>query len=106
MNQLFDQNFVGSRICYKLTRICHFYENFQSDNKQVLKICDTNLDIFLVEQSLDAMIKQKPTGFLCSFGIKYITGRVFSFSVKVKPKQLEYSKLLSIISAEYLFAVL
>ena len=43
---------------------------------------------------------------VCYNEIQYIIGRVFPSSVRGKLKYLEYSTLLSIVTAEHLFTVL
>ena len=62
-----------------------------------LKISDTDFDIFLVEQSLDAMIKRKPARYLCIFGITILSEESSLF---------QYSALSSTISAKHLFALI
>ena len=44
-----------------------------------------------VEQILDAVMKLVPTGFLSILKMQYIIGKVFSFSVTLKPNCLIWS---------------
>ena len=41
----------------------------------------TDLEMDLVEQNLDAMMKRAPTGVLCILGVQHIVGRDISLSV-------------------------
>ena len=51
-----------------------------------LKILETDLEICFVKQILDAVMKLAPIGFLSI--LQYIIGKVFSFSMTLKPNCL------------------
>ena len=53
-----------------------------------LKILETDLEIYFVKQILDAVMKLAPIGFLSILKMQYIIGKVFSFSMTLKPNCL------------------
>ena len=56
-----------------------------------LKILETDLQICFADKILDAVIKLPPIGFLSILKKQYVIGKVFSFSVTLKPSCLIYS---------------
>ena len=67
-----------------------------------LKTWEIDLEICFEEQILDAVIKLAPIGFLSILKMQYMIGKVFSFSVTLKPNCLAYSLFSSINSAQLL----
>ena len=63
-----------------------------------LKQLETDLEIFLVEQDFDAMMKRAPVGVLCIFGVQYIMGRLSSSSKVSIPSRSVYSILSQMTS--------
>ena len=52
---------------------------------------ETDLQICFADKILDAVIKLPPIGFLSILKKQYVIGKVFSFSVTLKPSCLIYS---------------
>ena len=89
MIEWWGQHFLRPKTCYNLIRI-----------SILKKIC--NLGVYgpkdignsfrnsFCRGYLDAMMKRAAVRFLCILGIQYMIGSVFSFSVILKPKSLEY----------------
>ena len=71
-------------------------------NLRVCGIKRLETEIFFVEQILDEVMKLTPIGFLSILKMQYVIGKVFSFSVTLKPNCLVYSLFSSINSAQLL----
>ena len=67
-----------------------------------LKILKTDVETCFVEQVSDAVMKRAPIGFLSILKMQCIIGKVFSFSVTLKPNCLVYSSFSSNNSAQLL----
>ena len=64
-----------------------------------VKTLETDLEICFVKQLLDGVMKLAPIGFLSILKMQHMIGKVFSFSVTLKPNCLVYSLFSSINSA-------
>ena len=76
----------------------HFYMKIFNLGVFGVKILDTDFEICFVKQLLHAVMKLAPIGFLSILKMQHMIGKVFSFSVTLKPNCLVYYLFSSVNS--------